>query len=373
MDRTTFAACAVFALPLAALTIGCDAPGKSSSSAELKPPAVLAELQSMSPGPWRRPSDAAIKVAVKLAEPVEVPTSGPAGSADVPSDIPPQIAAPSVESTPTSPPIAPAPQPVEGVDAPSAPPEDAQGMVAPPDASAAGDSDARFLVPSGGFEIDPPIVEGMSESQLKVRAPAEASIPEVNVTATGATSSARGAISSAQAAVPRSELPWASAEPRRPEMIAVIQRADARVRHGFQLAERGALYSARAEMLAALQLIAQANDAQQNTRLYTKALAAGLMALKESSDFVRSRPGKEEVDVARAVGAHKTPVLKNAPLGEIASMQAVQRYYNYAQEHLGVAAAQKRPARSRCSDWRKWRLLRRATTNRNNSNARRKP
>ena len=121
-------------------------------------------------------------------------------------------------------------------------------------------------------------------------------------------------------------------------MVAVIERADARVRHGFELADRGASYTARSEFIAALQLIAQANDAQQSTRLYTKALTAGLTALRESSDFVRQNASKPEMELPRILSGHKTPVLKDRPLGSLTPVQAAQFYYNYAQEQLAAAA-----------------------------------
>ena len=93
-----------------------------------------------------------------------------------------------------------------------------------------------------------------------------------------------------------------------------------------------------------MQLIAQANDAQQNTDLYTRALTAGLVAIKESSDFTRQIAGKPELDLARVVAGHKTPVLKHAIVGRVTPLQAAQRYYNYAQEQLAAAASQETPS-----------------------------
>jgi tetratricopeptide (TPR) repeat protein len=139
---------------------------------------------------------------------------------------------------------------------------------------------------------------------------------------------------------PRSDLPWAKAQPRSPEMLAVVQRADGRVRRGFQLAEHGALYTARAEFVAALGLISQANDAQQGTRMYSKALTAGLIALKESSDFAVPTAGRPELDMNRLIGEHKTPILKSADPERLSPMFAAQRYYTYAQEQLSASAAQ---------------------------------
>jgi tetratricopeptide (TPR) repeat protein len=139
------------------------------------------------------------------------------------------------------------------------------------------------------------------------------------------------------------EQPLAEAEPLPDSDAAtapVAGRADQRVRRGFQLAGRGALYSARAEFVAALQLIAQANDAQQNTQLYGKALTAGVVALKESADFVRQNTAHPNIDAARIVAGHKTPILKAAPAARLTPMFAAQSYYNFVQEQLAGAAAQ---------------------------------
>ncbi len=122
-------------------------------------------------------------------------------------------------------------------------------------------------------------------------------------------------------------------------MAAVVRRADQRVRHGFQLAQRGASYSARSEYIAALQLIAQANDAQQGTQYFSTALAAGLAALKESSDFVRQNPRKPHTDVAAIVARHRTTILKDGAAAALTPRAAAQRYYTYAQEQLAIAGA----------------------------------
>jgi tetratricopeptide (TPR) repeat protein len=122
-------------------------------------------------------------------------------------------------------------------------------------------------------------------------------------------------------------------------MAAIVRRADMRVRHGFQLAQRGALYSARSEYIAALQMIAQANDAEQSNQYFSTALAAGLVALKESSDFVRQNPRKPLTDVKAIVGRHRTSILKDGPGMALSPRAAAQRYYTYAQEQLAIAAA----------------------------------
>jgi tetratricopeptide (TPR) repeat protein len=136
-----------------------------------------------------------------------------------------------------------------------------------------------------------------------------------------------------------SPLPWSKADPSNPEMVAMIRRADQRVRHGFQLAQRGALYSARSEYIAALQLVAQANDAQSESQYFSQALASGLTALKEASDFARQNPRKPETDVAAIVARHRTAILKGQPGPKLTPMAAAQRYYTFAGEQLATAAS----------------------------------
>ena len=139
-------------------------------------------------------------------------------------------------------------------------------------------------------------------------------------------------------------LPWANRGPRTSAMAAVAVQADGRIRHGVRLAERGAFYSARAEFVAALQLIAQASDAQQDTRLYTSSLVSGLTAIREASGFVRSNASNGAIDLKRIIAGHKTPVLKHATADELSSTVAAQKYYTYGQEQLAVAASQEMTA-----------------------------
>src|SRR5262249_884659 len=134
----------------------------------------------------------------------------------------------------------------------------------------------RVVEPKAALPIQPrPVVRVQPQPVMPV-AP-KAAPPRNPVTAPAAAPSG----ASAGAALPR-----ARRRPRNSEMNAVLANADDFTRNGFDLAKRGALYSARARFVQALQLIAQAQDAEQETRLYTKALAAGLTAMKESRDFV---------------------------------------------------------------------------------------
>jgi tetratricopeptide (TPR) repeat protein len=123
-------------------------------------------------------------------------------------------------------------------------------------------------------------------------------------------------------------------------MEAVARKAEAHVRHGYDLAARGALYSARAEFVLALRVITQALDAAGGHGEYSKALAAGLGALEEAEDFIPLGSRLEaDLDIGILISAHRTPVLKQAAGDSLLPLVALQRYYTYAQEQLGRAAA----------------------------------
>jgi tetratricopeptide (TPR) repeat protein len=128
-----------------------------------------------------------------------------------------------------------------------------------------------------------------------------------------------------------------SAAERSARLVADISRADHRVAHGFQLAERGAIYLAKAEFTAALKLIAQAKDIEDGTRVHGRAVTSGLIALKESGDFVKQMVGIDDIDVARIISAHRTPVLKGVDVSEMAPTVAAQYYYAFAQNELATA------------------------------------
>jgi tetratricopeptide (TPR) repeat protein len=122
--------------------------------------------------------------------------------------------------------------------------------------------------------------------------------------------------------------------------MAEVSQADTQVAHGFQLAERGAIYLARADFVSAIKLIAQANDVETGTRQFSRAVTAGLVALKESGDFVRQSPTVEDVDLAKIVSGHKTSVLKNVDVSEMAPTVAAQLYYDFARDQLAAASGQ---------------------------------
>ena len=137
----------------------------------------------------------------------------------------------------------------------------------------------------------------------------------------------------------RGVLPFASMPaPRSPQIEQVARRADQHSRRGFELAGRKAYYSARSEFVQALRAIAQALDAQSGTVAHAAALMHGLEALEESDDFVATGSILEtHIDVAADIDAHRTPILRGAELRGVSPLVALQQYYTYAQEQLGVS------------------------------------
>lgn len=123
----------------------------------------------------------------------------------------------------------------------------------------------------------------------------------------------------------------------------VARHANELIDHGAALALRRAYFSARAEFIAALELIAQARDAGESSGAgrghCAEALASGLVALAEADDFV-SRNGRlsAEIDVSRVVSGHRTPVLRGAE--SVSPLVARQQYYTFAQERLKLAGGQ---------------------------------
>lgn len=121
-----------------------------------------------------------------------------------------------------------------------------------------------------------------------------------------------------------------------PGLANACKQAELHVQRGTDLGNRRAYYSARAELIEALRLLAQSLDGEHHTDGHSQALAAGLKALDESDDFVaRGQTFESELDVARISGVHRTPVVRSDPEG-ITPRDALQRYYTYAQEQLAT-------------------------------------
>lgn len=123
------------------------------------------------------------------------------------------------------------------------------------------------------------------------------------------------------------------------DLELIAREADLHSRRGFELASNGAYFSARAEFIMALRLVAQGLDAERNSRLHSTALSAGLTALKEADDFLPRGSGLEaDLDLARIIAGHRTPLLHRSAPATLTPLAALQGYFTFAQEQLAAAA-----------------------------------
>jgi tetratricopeptide (TPR) repeat protein len=120
---------------------------------------------------------------------------------------------------------------------------------------------------------------------------------------------------------------------------SIARQADQLIRHGFELAGRKAYFAARAEFIAALRLVAQGLDTDEQTISHGKSLAAASTALKEAEDFIpRGSMLEANLDIPALVASHTTPALKNADTSQTTSLSALKSYLTYAQEQFAAAA-----------------------------------
>jgi tetratricopeptide (TPR) repeat protein len=127
--------------------------------------------------------------------------------------------------------------------------------------------------------------------------------------------------------------------PNTPTVAQVSDQVVPSVRRAYSLAQRGALYAARGELIAVLRRIAQSKDAEHTTDRHAQSLADGLRALDEADDFMP--PGVQleaDLDVRALARSHRTPVLHGATSG-VLPHDAVARYHAYAQQQMAAAVA----------------------------------
>jgi len=151
----------------------------------------------------------------------------------------------------------------------------------------------------------------------------------------------RSVLTSKKASLPPrfARLPQPTRRPANdPAFQAVTARAKKMVDHARSLAERGAIHSAQADLIQAIQVVATALDARESTRQHSIALAEGIRALQEAKDFIANGGLEADIDVATIVSTHRTPVLKQTDLTGIVPLVALQRYYTFSQWRLIHAA-----------------------------------
>lgn len=113
---------------------------------------------------------------------------------------------------------------------------------------------------------------------------------------------------------------------------------DQRLSRAFDLAQRGATYSANIEFLEVISLCALELDARQGATSHRDALRQGLIALDEADEISGHRiDWSDAADVRMATAGHSTPVLRGDVPPRADAIQAVQLYYSYAEERLAYA------------------------------------
>ena len=141
------------------------------------------------------------------------------------------------------------------------------------------------------------------------------------------------------------------------ELAAVSEQVDALLGRAFSLAEKGALYSARAEFLQALSVVSQSLDARFGLACHTRALNDGLVALREAQDFADGGSFlSAETDVVAVIARHRTRVCKQQA-AILTGVAAMQRDFAYAEERFTIACGGSPAASRAATAWGKSTLL----------------
>ena len=116
---------------------------------------------------------------------------------------------------------------------------------------------------------------------------------------------------------------------------AAAEQAMERTQRGIASARRGALFSARADFIDALQQLAEARDRVAGGTTHATALREGLRALKEADEFARAGASWDsELNLKHLIQSHRTPVLKQTSVDQMSPSVAMDHYLDYAQRRL---------------------------------------
>jgi tetratricopeptide (TPR) repeat protein len=119
-----------------------------------------------------------------------------------------------------------------------------------------------------------------------------------------------------------------------PDLPAHIER---RLGYAFDLAQRGATYTADAEFRAVLGLCALELDGREGGTTHREALRSGWIAIDEAEHFSGNQaPWRAPADVRNKALGHMTPGVRSAKR-PIDSIEAMQIYYAYAEARLADA------------------------------------
>jgi tetratricopeptide (TPR) repeat protein len=122
---------------------------------------------------------------------------------------------------------------------------------------------------------------------------------------------------------------------------AVSERIVALNYQAIRLANRGAVYAAKEDLLHALRIASQSLDAADGTSAYSQALNQGLTALREAEDFaLHGAAATQPLEIDQIIAGHRTPVLREQAGYELSPVVAMQQYYGYAGQRLTFAAGE---------------------------------
>ncbi|MEM9658742.1 MAG: CDC27 family protein [Planctomycetota bacterium] len=113
-----------------------------------------------------------------------------------------------------------------------------------------------------------------------------------------------------------------------------------RLKYAYDLAQRGATYSAYGEFQGVLASCAAELDTREGGSRHRDAVQEGLTALKEVEDFTASRGVTTVgVDVPAIAMAHRTPLGKQAVADSWSVDVATRAYYQFAMRRIGDACS----------------------------------
>ncbi len=138
--------------------------------------------------------------------------------------------------------------------------------------------------------------------------------------------------------------PFVALTPCRPgfrsdRLESIARQADEHTRRGYDLADRKAFFSARAEFIRALRMLAQGLDLEHSSHFHSKALSQAMVALKESDDLDPQGAILEgTLNLKELVSAHQTSeFLGSTTEGALVALDLRKRYLSFAQEKLAEA------------------------------------
>ncbi len=128
---------------------------------------------------------------------------------------------------------------------------------------------------------------------------------------------------------------------RSAQLEQMARQADRHTRRGFALAERGAYFAARSQFIQALRLVAEGLDAELRTDKHSRALVAGLTAIRESDDFrTEAAWSPSGRSLAEIVARHETPLFGGGEPLPSTALDATKCYLSFAQEQLAASVAE---------------------------------